>query len=410
MKKLIALLMIVSAAFALFSGVSLAEEKAALLIVSTGTARAESRENALGAIEKSLAANYPDREVRRALMSETIRTLIEEQEGVRYDGFTEAMRRLVADGVTDVVILPTFVMDGSYQESLVQQAAAFEPLFDRFRIGKPLLSDAADEEALTDALIEISRPYLEENTAAVWMGHGTEHAANEVYQRLQQRLLARAENSILIGTVEAEPTLDDVLRAAKDMKAEKVVLLPLMVTAGTHAYEDMAGEEEDSWKSAFEAEGFTVECVLKGLGEYASVRKIYAAHAEEALQDAAPMTAERLAEGVYPIDVTCASEHFKVTSARLIVRDGGMRARITLSGTAYTRFFVGTAAEAAAAPEERILAFTQDETGAYQFEFPVSALDTEIPCAAWSKNKETWYDRTLVFVSASMPTTAFLQP
>ncbi|MBR3743341.1 MAG: sirohydrochlorin cobaltochelatase [Clostridia bacterium] len=408
MRKTLILLIISMLITSLLPAAGLAEGKRVLLVVSTGTKQAESRENAIGAIEQDLAAAYPEMEIRRAFMSELIISLIEEQDGVKFDNIVTAMRRMIADGVTDVVIQPTFVMNGSYQESLIEQVSPFEGLFDSFKIGDALLSSEDDYTLLSQAIAEISTPYLNDDTAVIWMGHGTEHASNDTYQIIQNKVNASGQARILVGTVEAEPSLDDVLAAAQAMNAKKVVLMPLMVTAGTHAYEDMAGDEEDSWKTAFESAGFQVECVLKGLGEYENIRAMFVQHAQSALQDSAPIQAAQLADGDYPIEVTCSSEHFRVTAATLTVKSGTMSALITLSGTAYIRFFVGTAEEADAAEEAAFIPNTTDAEGAYQFEIPVSCLDAEISYAAWSKNKETWYDRALVFVSASLPETAFL--
>lgn len=410
MRKFLSTLIIMLLVMSAFPAMTLsrAEGKSVLLVVSTGTKQTESRENAIGAIEQALAAANPEMEVRRAFISELIIAMIEAQDGVKYDNIVTAMRRMIADGVTDVMIQSTFVLDGSYQEEMVEQITPFEGLFDSFKISKPLLSSEDDFLLLSQALVDISAPYLKDGTAVVWMGHGTEHASNDTYRIIQNSINALSQNRILVGTVEAEPALEDVLAAAKSLNAKKVVLMPLMVTAGTHAYEDMAGDDEDSWKAAFESAGFQVECVLKGLGEYESVRALYVQHAKDAMTGTSPILADQLAEGEYPIDVTCASEHFRVTAATLTVKDGAMTAVITLSGTAYTRFFVGTAEEAAAAGEDQYLSFQTSAEGTYQYEIPVSCLDAEIPCAAWSAKKETWYDRVLVFVSASLPEAAFL--
>ena len=407
MRKTLFLLIFLLLITSLLPAAGLAEGKSVMLVVSTGTKQTESRENAIGAIEKDLAAAYPDMEVRRAFMSELIISLIEEQDGVKFDNIVTAMRRMIADGVTSVIIQPTFVMDGSYQEALVEQVAPFEILFDSFKIGESLLSSENDYTQLSQALVDISTPYLNDDTVVVWMGHGTEHASNDTYQAIQNNISALNQDRILVGTVEAKPTLDDVLAAAQALNAKKAVLMPLMVTAGTHAYEDMAGDEEDSWKTAFENAGFQVECILKGLGEYKSIRAMYVQHAQNAIKGNAPIEAVQLSDGSYPIEVTCASEHFRVTAATLTVRDGKMTALITLSGTAYAKFFTGTADEAAAADEAQYIPFKTDAEGAYQFEIPVSALDTEIPYAAFSTKKETWYDRALVFVSASLPEAAY---
>ena len=145
-----------------------------------------------------------------------------------------------------------------------------------------MVSDS-DYDALIKSITEETDSYNTEDTAIVFMGHGTEHEANVTYATLQEKLNAAGNNNYFIGTVEAEPSLEEVVALVKESGAKKVVLLPLMIVAGDHANNDMAGDEEDSWKSAFKAEGFEVECVIKGLGEYAGVQQILVEHASAAI-------------------------------------------------------------------------------------------------------------------------------
>jgi len=140
-----------------------------------------------------------------------------------------------------------------------------------------------DFSEVASVLIENTRQYNADDTAVVFMGHGTEHDANVVYHRLDGLLKTQGNERYFIGTVEAEPSIEDIIPELHSLRVKKVVLLPFMIVAGDHANNDMAGEEEDSWKSILEAEGYTVTPVLKGLGEYPEIQRIFARHISEAI-------------------------------------------------------------------------------------------------------------------------------
>lgn len=226
---------------------------------------------------------YPDYEVRRAFTSQIVIDILEDRDGLDIDNVTEAMDRLVADGVKEVIVQPTHVMTGFEYDDVVAEVNKYSDKFDTLKISDPLLVSDSDYDALVKCLEEETASYNEEGTAIVFMGHGTEHESNATYATLQTKLNDAGLNNYFIGTVEAEPSLDDVVALVKDSGAKKVVLLPLMIVAGDHANNDMAGDEDDSWKSTFAAEGFEVECVLKGLGEYEGVQKILTDHAAAAI-------------------------------------------------------------------------------------------------------------------------------
>ncbi len=212
--------------------------------------------------------------------------------------------------------------------------------------------------------------------------------------------------------MEAEPSLDDVLAAVKQGSYSRVVLEPMMIVAGDHANNDMAGDEDDSWKRVFEANGYEVTCLLRGLGEMEAIQQIFTEHARAAAdsllvadasqmttvenvveEDMTPVTAADLRDGVYPCELT--------------VADGSMTAKLNMSSKSYGFLYPGTAAEAAAAGTGNAIAAEENAEGKNSFVFPVEALDKGLPCAAWSENKELWYDRTLVFRADSLPTEAF---
>lgn len=258
-------------------------QKPVILAVSFGTSYNDSRDVTIGAVEKALQDAYPDYEVRRAFTSQIVIDILEDRDGLDIDNVTEAMDRLVADGVKEVIVQPTHVMTGFEYDDVVAEVNKYSDKFDTLKISDPLLVSDSDYDALVKCLEEETASYNEEGTAIVFMGHGTEHESNATYATLQTKLNDAGLNNYFIGTVEAEPSLDDVVALVKDSGAKKVVLLPLMIVAGDHANNDMAGDEDDSWKSTFAAEGFEVECVLKGLGEYEGVQKILTDHAAAAI-------------------------------------------------------------------------------------------------------------------------------
>ena len=271
-----------------------------------------------------------------------------------------------------------------------------------------MLTEDADYDALIASLAEETAEYNVEGTALVFMGHGTHHDANSTYATLQEKLVDAGYTNYFVGTVEAAPSLDDVLALVKDSGAKKVVLLPLMIVAGDHATNDMAGDEEDSWKTAFLNAGFEVECVLKGLGQYAGVQELIVAHAAAAIASPDPVAATEIKAGTYEINVESSSSMFKIVKCVLTVENGTMNAVITMSGDGYNQLFVGTGEEAAAASETDYIQAVLDSDGAVTFAVPVEELNVEMDCAAWSVNKEKWYDRTLIFLSDAIPADALI--
>lgn len=397
-----------------------AQAKPVLLVVSFGTSYNDTRAKTIDAVEAQLQKAYPDYEVRRAFTSQIIIDILKERENLTIDNVTEAMERLVADGVKEVVVQPTHIMTGLEYDDMVKEVSAYTSKFDSLKISKPVLTDDADYDAVVEALVAENGHLEADDTVLVFMGHGTEHAANATYAKLQEKLNAAGHENYIIGTVEATPDLDDVLAAVKASGAKKVVLSPLMIVAGDHANNDMAGDEADSWKSVLTAEGYEVSCQLKGLGEYDAIRQILVDHAADAMasdvkadgaaqQALEPVLASQLNDGAYEIQVDSSSSMFQIVKCVLRVENGTMHADMTMSGQGYGYLYMGTGEEALAAPESEWIPFQLDEQGAKVFTVEVEALNQDIDCAAWSIRKETWYDRVLVFRSDLLPQQAFAE-
>ncbi len=259
-------------------------DKKAVLAVSFGTSYNESRTASIGAVESAIADAFKEFEVRRAFTSQMVINKLKRRDGERIDNVEEAMKRLVADGVKTLVVQPTHVTNGFEYERMTDAVTRFAEQFDALALGKPLLTSDEDYAQLVDILLEETAPYNKPKTAVVFMGHGTGHPANTAYARLGDIFKATdGAKNYHIATVEATPTLADVLAEVAQTDATRVVLLPLMIVAGDHANNDMAGHGEDSWKTQFENEGYAVECVIKGLGEYPGIRQIFLSHTRDAI-------------------------------------------------------------------------------------------------------------------------------
>lgn len=386
-------------------------QKPVLLVVSFGTSY-DNREHSIGALEKALQDAYPDYEVRRAFTSQIIIDILKERDKIEIDNVKQAMDRLVADGVKNVVIQPTHVMSGFEYNDVADEIKPYIEKFESVKFGKPLLSTTADFEAVAKILVDSAKNENVDGTGFVFVGHGTEHSSNSVYTKLQDTLEDMGAANFFIGTVEAEPDFEAVVKALKKNEGiKKLYIAPLMVVAGDHAENDICGDEDDSWKKMLEAEGYEVVPVLKGLGQYEDIQKIYVDHAKKAMESAlrvGPVTGDMLVPGSYNIDVNSSSSMFRVVSASLLVaEDGKMTTTITLSGKGYEKLFLGKGKDAESATDDKFYPFQEDKDGMYFYTFPLEALDKDIDCAAFSKKKQSWYDRILVFVSDSLPIEAF---
>ena len=259
-----------------------------LLTVSFGTTSAESRLHNIDAVEQAIKdAVGDDWIVRRCFTSQTIINLIHKREGIRIDSVEEALQKAKARATRNIVIQPTHLMKGLEYEKIKVIVSEYERFFESITLGDPLLSSEEDLVSLVTALTVDSAEFDDSETALVFMGHGTEAAANDIYRKIQNLLISKGMYNYFIGTVEAEPSLEDVLSAVAKGSYSRVVLRPLMLVAGNHAVNDMASADDpDSWYSRFTAAGYETTCIIKGLGQIPEIRDIYAEHAKKAVSQA----------------------------------------------------------------------------------------------------------------------------
>ncbi len=269
----------------MLAGCGKGADKTAILVVSFGTSYNDSRDITIGAVEESIKTAFPDYEVRRAFTSQIIIDILKERDGLEIDNVEQALDRAAEDGIKKLVVQPTHLMNGFEYTDLANALEDYQDKFDEIVLAEPLLTSDADFEAVVKAITEDRAAYDDGETAICFMGHGTEAPSNAVYTKLQEVLTAEGYENYYIGTVEAEPTVEDVLNAVNAAgKYKKVVLAPLMVVAGDHANNDMAGDEADAWKSLFTDAGYEVECILEGLGQNEDIQKIYVEHTQAAIE------------------------------------------------------------------------------------------------------------------------------
>ena len=274
-----------------------------LLVVSFGTSFNDSRVADIKSIEDALQAANPDWSVRRAFTAQIIINHIQARDGEKIDNMEQALERAVSNGVKHLVVQPTHLMHGAEYDEMCAAIDKVRDKFESVEIAEPMLgevgSDAtvinADKEAVAKAVVaaalsesgyESTAAAKEAGVAYVLMGHGTAHVAKVTYSQMATQMDNLGYENVFIGTVEGEPedtSCEAVIAAVKEAGYTTVVLRPLMVVAGDHANNDMAGADEDSWKTMFEAAGFTVNCQISGLGRIADVQALYVAHTKAAI-------------------------------------------------------------------------------------------------------------------------------
>ena len=276
-----------------------------LLVVSFGTSFNDSRAQDIKGIEDALAAAYPEWSVRRAFTAQIIINHVQARDGEKIDNMDQALERAVANGVKNLIVQPTHLMHGAEYDEMVEALEAYKDKIEHIAIAEPMLgevgSDAtvinADKEAVAKAIVDAAvadggfesvAAAKDAGTAFVFMGHGTAHVAKVTYSQMQSQMASLGYENVFIGTVEGEPeetSCASVIEAVKAAGYTTVVLRPLMVVAGDHANNDMAGSDDDSWKSMMEAAGLTTVCQIAGLGRLKAVQQLYVAHSAAAMAE-----------------------------------------------------------------------------------------------------------------------------
>ena len=277
-----------------------------ILVVSFGTSFNDSRATDIGGIEKAVAAAYPDWSVRRAFTAQIIINHVQARDGEKIDNMDQALERAVNNGVKNLIVQPTHLMHGAEYDELVEAVENYKDKFETVKISEPLLGEVgedasvvnSDKEAVAKAISDTAvkeagfdsmAAAAEEKTAFVFMGHGTSHTAKITYSQMQSQMNDLGFENVFIGTVEGEPedtACEAVIEKVKEAGYTKVILRPLMIVAGDHANNDMAGDDDDSWKSMFNASGAfeSVETQIEGLGRIADVEQLYVAHIADILK------------------------------------------------------------------------------------------------------------------------------
>ena len=272
------------------------ESKKAILVVSFGTSFHRTREKTIDRIEKDIEEAYPEYRIYRAWTSKMIIAKLLRRDRIQVPTVAEAVDQMIEDGITELIVQPTHVINGVENDLMKEDVLRRRDAFESVAFGDPLLTSQDDNEAVIHAVME-EFPDLKEDEALVLMGHGTTHYANSIYAALDYTFKDLGYSRVFLGTVEAYPSMESLKKQIRALGPRRLILAPFMVVAGDHAIHDMSGEDEDSWRSQFEREGYEVACQMKGLGGYPGVRRIYLKHvraAEERLQEVCPEGEETL--------------------------------------------------------------------------------------------------------------------
>lgn len=402
-----------------------------ILVVSFGTSFNDSRVADIKSVEDAIQAANPDWSVRRAFTAQIIINHIQARDGERIDNMEQALERAVANGVKKLVIQPTHLMHGAEYDELIEAVSAYADKFESVLIAEPLLGKVGKNASVVNAdkktvAQEITAEAVKEagfasladakknGTAFVFMGHGTAHSAKVSYSQMAAQMAELGYDNVFVGTVEGEPeetACENVIEAVAAAGYKNVVLRPLMVVAGDHANNDMAGDDEDSWKSMFEASGSfdSIECQIAGLGRIAAIQVLYVEHTKNAstkVVASANAGVAALADGTYKARFNTDSSMFRANEAcdgcgTLTVKDGKMIFHVSLTGKSILNLYLGSAADAPNNESDWLKPTTDTVTYSdgtteevFGFDIPVDALDTDFALALIGK-KGVWYDHTV---------------
>lgn len=409
-----------------------------ILVVSFGTSFNDSRAEDIGGVEKAIAQANPDWAVRRAFTAQIIINHVQARDDEKIDNMQQALDRAVANNVKNLVIQPTHLMHGAEYDELKEAVDGYADKFETVVIAEPLLGEVGEDatvinedkkavaeaivaEAVADAGFKSLDDADKDGTAFVFMGHGTAHVAKVSYSQMATQMKDLGYKNVFIGTVEGEPEETACENVIEDVKAagyKKVILRPLMVVAGDHANNDMAGDDPDSWKSLFTAANAfdSIDCQIEGLGRIKDVQDLYVKHTKDAIDGKASGTEKKTEsivpeDGKYDVKFSTDSSMFHVNEAKdgkgeLTVKDGKMTIHITLASKNIVNLFPGTAKDAQK-DGAKLLEPTTDtveykdgtKEEVFGFDVPVPALDEEFDLALIG-TKGKWYDHK---VSVSSP-------
>ena len=406
-----------------------------ILVVSFGTSFNDSRTNDNGGIEKAIQKAFPTLSVRRAFTSQIIINHVQARDGIKIDNVDQALERAVNNKVKTLIVQPTHLMHGAEYDELTETLGKYADKFEQVIVSEPLLGEHADDEkvvnkdkeivaksvldaAIEDAGFESIDKSIEESTAFVFLGHGTSHKAKVTYSQMVNTFKDLGYPNAFVGTVEGEPeetSIDEVISAVADAGFKNVILRPLMVVAGDHANNDMAGDDEDSWKSIFESKGVfnSVECQIEGLGSIEELQNLYVSHINDALEKDPIVIEDKsdnktaLEDGIYSAKFETDSGMFKINETKegrgiLTVKDGKMTMEIVLSGDGIVGLYEGLAKDAKNDEKNRINCSkvtvkyddgSEEEVNSFVIDVPV--LDKEFDLALIGK-KEKWYDHKVI--------------
>lgn len=255
--------------------------KQGILVVSFGTSHMDTLNKTIKKIEEDIQNTYPNDKVFRAFTSKMIIKILRDRDNYQVNTVKEALLQMREEGIEHILVQPTHIINGIENDNMIRHIMKEKELFKSIYIGAPLLHDTKDYMNIIDGLMEEIKEDSTQ-TALVFMGHGTTHYSNTSYSALEYMLHDLGYEDVYVGTVEAYPAVETIVKKLKKKAYKKVLLTPFMIVAGDHAKNDMAGEDEDSWANILKNEGYEVECLLKGLGEYKMVRDIFIKHIREA--------------------------------------------------------------------------------------------------------------------------------
>lgn len=412
-----------------------------ILVVSFGTSFNDSRVADIKGIEDALQEAYPEWSVRRAFTAQIIINHIQARDGECIDNVDQALERAVANGVKQLVVQPTHLMHGAEYDELMDSVETYKDQFESVKVAEPLLGEVGEDaavvntdkeavakaitaEAVSKAGYDSLESAKEDGTAFVFLGHGTSHTAKVSYSQMQTQMQNLGYENVFIGTVEGEPeetACEAVIEAVSEAGYKKVVLRPLMVVAGDHANNDMAGDDEDSWKSMFISSGKfdSVDTQIEGLGMIPEIQKIYVEHTSDVIgqqpetagEDAGSVKTSELEDGVYSVDFLTDSSMFHANEAcdgkgTLTVENHKMTLHVSLTSKNILNLYPGLAEDAAKEganllePTIDTVTYSDGTTEeVHGFDIPVPALDEEFDLALIG-TKGKWYDHK---VSVSNP-------